>query len=485
LISCDSYLQQKSNNYRVKPCEIKPLPAESSLVQNELQLDLPKLLEAPEYSETWHIPTVIPERVPVSKMPQLVPLCAMPKLIPLSNLIQKKRNIKSPECVSLKEVERKTNLSIEHEETKPVRQLRRFKRPVREQDYLLKQQEMLREWGEKRSHMASEGRTFNEIANIAYAFHNSQATFKCTSIHCTFIGTNVTVFENHLKTKHRYDSWLKSHEFCKTCKARTGAASLTEEFEHMITTHIERENSLEGLIEILEGADVINESGLDDKDDEARNVIPAPQAIEDGTDNEVHDDIELKIMELLADKKRAKIDVSSVETLPNFDLQLSKDEEIRLFICEWFFECQPKVFIISKDCPIHDIESIANEENLNRVDELPDVQKVAQELKPESVNQKVCEPSCSKVHDQNAIVELVPSTSMSYRRQSTEHRFKFYQASDLMPWMDSKLLRQNQKSEICYREMLSELSIRALFKCMSSRCSFTTNDEELFLNHLI
>lgn len=56
--------------------------------------------------------------------------------------------------------------------------------------------------------------------------------------------------------------------------------------------------------------------------------------------------------------------------------------------------------------------------------------------------------------------------------------------SQLMPWMDERLLRVNWKYEICSRKMMQKNSLVALFKCMDSFCSFTTNDAELFLNHL-
>ena len=56
--------------------------------------------------------------------------------------------------------------------------------------------------------------------------------------------------------------------------------------------------------------------------------------------------------------------------------------------------------------------------------------------------------------------------------------------STLMPWLNKNVLRRNFKYSRVYNRMLSEDSLKALFKCMDSRCHFTTQEAELFLNHL-
>lgn len=57
-------------------------------------------------------------------------------------------------------------------------------------------------------------------------------------------------------------------------------------------------------------------------------------------------------------------------------------------------------------------------------------------------------------------------------------------SSQLMPWSAKRYLRINWKYDICFRKMMSQDSLTALFKCMHSKCSFATFNAEIFFNHL-
>lgn len=99
--------------------------------------------------------------------------------------------------------------------------------------------------------------------------------------------------------------------------------------------------------------------------------------------------------------------------------------------------------------------------------------------------------STSKVSSPNECVNALTVSpkmeSLSNQKKPVKLSFdnlRNYSASQLMSWVEKRFLRNNFKIEICYRKMLEKNSIVALFKCMSSRCSFATQDSELFLNHL-
>lgn len=94
------------------------------------------------------------------------------------------------------------------------------------------------------------------------------------------------------------------------------------------------------------------------------------------------------------------------------------------------------------------------------------------------------EASTSKMSATIPTDELINSPSLNHTRKHSQHRLELCLPQELMPWMDKKYLRQNQKYKICYLKMLNKNSLIALYKCMCLQCSFTTNDVELFLNHL-
>lgn len=60
---------------------------------------------------------------------------------------------------------------------------------------------------------------------------------------------------------------------------------------------------------------------------------------------------------------------------------------------------------------------------------------------------------------------------------------KVLTSAEIYPWLSANHSHK-MKYEICHKNMLQKNSLIALFKCMNIRCSFTTNDVELFFNHL-
>lgn len=95
------------------------------------------------------------------------------------------------------------------------------------------------------------------------------------------------------------------------------------------------------------------------------------------------------------------------------------------------------------------------------------------------------EASTSKVLKTNANDHLKTSLTTHQSHENSCNRLNVCSPADLMPWMNIKSLRKNSKFEVCYKKMLNKNSLIALYKCMCLRCSFTTNEAELFLNHLL
>lgn len=103
----------------------------------------------------------------------------------------------------------------------------------------------------------------------------------------------------------------------------------------------------------------------------------------------------------------------------------------------------------------------------------------------DATTSKFLSPSCSPIDNGNPFVfKTSPSEIKRQTSESPSDVFRLYPSSKLMPWINEKYLRSNCKFEICYRKMLRKQSIVALFKCMDKRCSYATDNVELFLNHL-
>lgn len=92
-------------------------------------------------------------------------------------------------------------------------------------------------------------------------------------------------------------------------------------------------------------------------------------------------------------------------------------------------------------------------------------------------------PNNSKaVHDEKE-TSMLRNSSQNHQ-SSLNGLLKVCTSADMTPWIEQMHLRINVKFEVCYHKMLRKNSLIALFKCMNMSCSFTTNDVELFLNHL-
>ena len=91
----------------------------------------------------------------------------------------------------------------------------------------------------------------------------------------------------------------------------------------------------------------------------------------------------------------------------------------------------------------------------------------------------------------SSLINFEASTSKDFKTnfkpspEPFEDDLTLASAEVLMPWLAENVLRKNQKYEVCYSKMLSKPSIGYLYKCMSLKCSYATNDAEIFLNHLL
>lgn len=91
--------------------------------------------------------------------------------------------------------------------------------------------------------------------------------------------------------------------------------------------------------------------------------------------------------------------------------------------------------------------------------------------------------NCSLENTSNA-ASASPSISQIKKVTMEARQLKILSPAELMPWISHKLLRKNEKYEICHKKMLTKVSLVANFKCMSRVCSFTTSDANLFISHL-
>lgn len=103
-----------------------------------------------------------------------------------------------------------------------------------------------------------------------------------------------------------------------------------------------------------------------------------------------------------------------------------------------------------------------------------------------SVMLVICEPEVVNVSDDNSSSSVLSTADMLADNATIKECsvvLKVVDAEKLMPWISTP--RTGFKYEICYTKMIERKSLIALFKCMDSRCSFATNDDELFRSHLI
>lgn len=89
---------------------------------------------------------------------------------------------------------------------------------------------------------------FYEIANIAFATLEQKKIFKCVSSWCNYRSNEIDRFAKHLNEYHVDGDKVKKlepHSFCMTCNSTTDAASLNEELNHLIKSHLEPDGKLE------------------------------------------------------------------------------------------------------------------------------------------------------------------------------------------------------------------------------------------------
>lgn len=206
-------------------------------------------------------------------------------------------------------------------------------------EFLLKQKEELdkirKQRMSNRPRMKEVIHKYQTVNNIAYAtLSTHKRIFKCISIWCRFKTMDISSFESHLEDKHSDDSRLVSHSYCTTCDTNIKALTLVDEFNHMIKYHIEHEDTLETLIQLLDDGESKNEVKMESDDREESNfnlgkfhssaIINTPPYGDEEVKNSYNDDIERSLRMLFGEspelpRNAEKIEILSFDTLPRID----------------------------------------------------------------------------------------------------------------------------------------------------------------------
>ncbi|KAG5681689.1 hypothetical protein PVAND_011100 [Polypedilum vanderplanki] len=105
---------------------------------------------------------------------------------------------------------------------------------------------------------------FSQISNMGFSVNYSQIVFKCFSKWCNFKTKSKDRFQQHLQAHHQHEKSLQPFNHCNTCKDLMEAKNLHEEFQHMITFHLEKYSSVkrmeENKIEAATSDDLTNKS---------------------------------------------------------------------------------------------------------------------------------------------------------------------------------------------------------------------------------
>lgn len=283
---------------------------------------LPQLTEAPDYNRLEPLPNI------------------MPKLTraPSSNFFKRRRH----SVCAYSRTPPQQHLPLDDSVTSR-RRFRRTKKEIMDErfrEFLLKQKEELdkirKQRQNNRPRMKEVIHKYNTINNIAYAtLSTHKRIFKCVSIWCRFKTMNISSFESHLEDKHSDDNRLISHSYCTTCDSNIKALTLVDEFNHMIKSHIEQEDTLENLIQLLDDAEFAKNAvkmESDDKEESKFNlgkfhssaILNTPPYGDEEVKNSYNDDIERSMRMLFGEspeppKSAEKIEILSVCALPRID----------------------------------------------------------------------------------------------------------------------------------------------------------------------
>lgn len=118
------------------------------------------------------------------------------------------------------------------------------------------------------------------VCNLSFVQCRTGVMLKCNSEKCSFERTNHQLFQYHIQTRHLLVKWSGSCILCK--RSVSGFGSLLDEYNHMYTKHILRDNGL-----IADKA--IKDNDIDGKTKKNKKrkrkkrnqIIPTPETIKD------------------------------------------------------------------------------------------------------------------------------------------------------------------------------------------------------------